>query len=89
MPYIQVKQKYQVTIPTNVREAIGIHEGDTLEARAENGNIVLVPQLTHERRAAGKRNMDISQYIGSMKGTYGATTQEMDQYIHKERHSWD
>ena len=44
---------------------------------------------THEKRPAEKKKIDISQYIGSMTGTYGATTQEMDEYISKERNSWD
>lgn len=89
MPYIKVKQKYQVTIPNNIREAIGIHEGDTLEARAENGKIVLVPQLIHQRRPASSNKMDISKFIGSMKGTYGSSSQEADEYICKDRDSWD
>jgi AbrB family looped-hinge helix DNA binding protein len=89
MSYIRVKQKYQVTIPTNVREAIGIHEGDTLEARTENGNIVLIPQLIHERKPAKKQGIDISRYIGSMKDFYGSNTQEIDDYIRNERDSWD
>ena len=87
MPYIKVKQKYQVTLPSNIREAIGIHEGDTLEARAENGNIVLVPQLVQKRRPAEKKKIDISKYVGSMTGVYGSTTQEVEEYIRQQRNS--
>jgi len=37
MPYVQVKQKYQVTIPATLRNQLDIHEGDTLEASIDNG----------------------------------------------------
>ena len=43
MPYVKVKQKYQVTIPVSVREEVNLHEGDTLEAKVEDGHIVLIP----------------------------------------------
>ena len=89
MPYIKVKQKYQVTLPSNIREAIGIHEGDTLEARAENGNIVLVPQLVQEKKPAAKKKIDISKYVGCMTGVYGSTPQEVEEYIRQQRNSWD
>ena len=89
MSYIRVKEKYQVTIPTSVREAIDIHEGDTLEARTEGGNIMLVPQLMHGRRSAKKQSLDISKYIGSMNGVYGNSPNEVDEYIRKERDVWN
>ena len=89
MSYIRVKEKYQITIPTSVRESVGIHEGDTLEAKTEGGNIVLVPQLMHNRRSAKKQSIDISKYIGSMSGVYGNSPNEVDEYIRKERDAWN
>ncbi|MGO9268840.1 MAG: AbrB/MazE/SpoVT family DNA-binding domain-containing protein [Terriglobia bacterium] len=44
MSIVTVKTKYQVVIPQNVREQIGVAVGDTLEARAEKGRIVFEPK---------------------------------------------
>ncbi|RLF00516.1 MAG: AbrB family transcriptional regulator [Thermoprotei archaeon] len=38
---VKVTRKGQVTIPKSMREALGIREGDLLEARLEEGRIVL------------------------------------------------
>ena len=44
MPLVQVKPKAQITLPVKIRRALGIQEGDYLEASIEGGKIVLVPQ---------------------------------------------
>lgn len=87
MPITKVKPNYQITIPPTVREAVGIEEGDRLEARVENGHVVLIPQRKH-RSPIEQQPMDISSYIGSMKGAYGATTEEIQAYLCKERDEW-
>lgn len=38
---IQVRKKSQVTIPQSVRQELGIKEGDYLDIRVRNGEIVL------------------------------------------------
>ena len=52
MSLVRVKDKYQVTLPTAVRELAGVEVGDYLEARVEKGKITLVPQSVVERRLA-------------------------------------
>ena len=89
MPHIRVKPKYQITIPKNVRKTLSINEGDKLEARAENGRLIFVPQPSHDKMSVNEQQIDISRYIGSMKGTYGNNLQEIDEYIRKERNSWN
>lgn len=49
MSLVTVKQKYQVTLPQKVREELGIHEGDLLEAAVQNGRIVLSPKKVVDR----------------------------------------
>ncbi len=44
MSLIQVKRKAQITLPVKLRRALGIEEGDYLEATVEGNKIVLVPQ---------------------------------------------
>ncbi len=87
MPHVRVKQKYQVTIPASVREEIGLHEGDTLEARVEDGHIVLIPQQMIARETGRKGQAPLSSYIGSAKGLYGSP-REVDAYIRNQREEW-
>ncbi|WP_139282222.1 AbrB/MazE/SpoVT family DNA-binding domain-containing protein [Thiothrix caldifontis] len=39
MTYVQVKRKYQVTIPAALRKRLNLHEGDMLEVREQEGVI--------------------------------------------------
>jgi AbrB family looped-hinge helix DNA binding protein len=52
MALVAVKSKYQVVIPQNVREQIGLNVGDLLEARIERGKITLTPQSLLDRGIA-------------------------------------
>lgn len=55
MTYVQIKQKYQVTIPAAIRKKLELHEGDTLEAIERNGLIVLIPQNLANRLCEKKK----------------------------------
>jgi AbrB family looped-hinge helix DNA binding protein len=44
MSIVQVRGRAQITLPADVREKLGIEEGDMLEARVEDKRVVLVPQ---------------------------------------------
>jgi AbrB family looped-hinge helix DNA binding protein len=44
MALVSVKNKYQVVIPRDVREAVGVEVGDLLKAKAESGKITLTPK---------------------------------------------
>ena len=43
---VRFKKKSQVTIPKTIADELGLKEDDLLEARLEDGKIVLVPTLT-------------------------------------------
>ncbi|HDN85292.1 MAG TPA: AbrB/MazE/SpoVT family DNA-binding domain-containing protein [Candidatus Aerophobetes bacterium] len=45
MPLIQVREKAQITIPSKIRKALGIKEGDYLEVEVEGNKIVLIPKI--------------------------------------------
>ena len=49
MELVKVKTKYQVTIPKDVRDRIGVEKGDVLDVRVDNGTVVLVPQEVRDR----------------------------------------
>jgi len=44
MALVPVKDKYQVVIPRDILEAVGVEVGDLLEAKAESGRITLTPK---------------------------------------------
>ena len=93
MAYVRVKQKYQITIPTSVREQVGLREGDTLETKVEDGHIVLIPQQmsarTFGRSKTGRKNPQtpLSSYLGAAKGLY-RSKRDVDAYIRKQRDEW-
>ena len=52
MAIVTVKDKYQVVIPRQVREKVGVAVGDVFEAKAENGRIVFEPKSIVDRGIA-------------------------------------
>ena len=49
MALTKVGPKYQVTIPKDAREAIGIRVGDLVEATVTKGGVVLRPKLVVDK----------------------------------------
>jgi AbrB family looped-hinge helix DNA binding protein len=44
MTLSKITRNYQVSIPKNVRDALGLTEGDYLEVEERDGEIVMIPQ---------------------------------------------
>jgi AbrB family looped-hinge helix DNA binding protein len=49
MPLVRIKQKFQVTIPADIRDKLHLEEGGLLEATTEGGTIVLTPKAVVNR----------------------------------------
>jgi len=49
MPVTKVTRNYQITIPAEIRKALGIKEGELLEVELENGKII-IKRLKKERK---------------------------------------
>ncbi|MGD8239975.1 MAG: AbrB/MazE/SpoVT family DNA-binding domain-containing protein [Armatimonadota bacterium] len=49
MPLVRVKGKAQITLPAQLRRALGIEEGDYLEARVDGNRIILIPQTVMDK----------------------------------------
>jgi AbrB family looped-hinge helix DNA binding protein len=87
MQYLQVKQKYQVTIPTLVRKAIDLHEGDTLEVKVENGHIILTPQIIQDKTTANYQ--DLTKMLGAGKDCQSFTTsKQVNKFMRNMRDEW-
>ena len=50
MDVVRVKSKFQVTLPSRLREQIGVDVGDLLEAKVERGKITLTPKSLVDRQ---------------------------------------
>lgn len=55
MTLVKVKGKYQVTLPTEVREKAGVAVGDFLEAKVQGKRITLTPKVVVDRAFVEKR----------------------------------
>ena len=52
MPLVQVREKAQITLPSKIRNALDIKEGDDLEAEVEDNKIVLIPKILVDKAEA-------------------------------------
>jgi AbrB family looped-hinge helix DNA binding protein len=56
MALVRVKQNFQITLPVDVRNALGISQGDLLEATVYDNAIVLTPKTVIDRTEDVTRN---------------------------------
>ena len=87
MSRVTIKQKYQVTIPVSLRSRLELQEGDVLEAREQDGAILLIPQVVVSRKEPGNRR-SLSAYVGSARGLL-SSVEEIDEFIDHERRQWE
>jgi antitoxin ChpS len=74
----KLSSKHQITLPVEVVRRLGLEPGDRLAVRVEDDRIVLRP-----------RPRDwVEYYRGRLRGVYGSSVEEIDEYIRKERESW-
>ena len=79
MATVTLSSKHQVTLPVDMIRTLGLKAGDKLVAELIDDRIVLLPQP--ESWA--------DYFIGSVKGVYGSTKEEIDRYIAEVRYGWD
>ena len=74
---VRLSKKGQFVIPKEMREVLGVTEGDELLIVLEDGRMVLTTPREYARKTRG-----------SMKGTWGRTKREIDRSLERERRSW-
>ena len=83
---VRVKEKFQVTIPVELRRRLAVHEGDYLEATIMGDGIVFRPKSLVSTSA--KRPMTILDFLSEpIEG--GRTRVEIDAALKADRDSWD
>ena len=83
---VRVKEKFQVTIPVELRRRLAVHEGDYLEATIMGDGIVFRPQSLVNTSA--RRPMTILDFL-SEPVAGGKTREEIDASLNADRDSWD
>jgi AbrB family looped-hinge helix DNA binding protein len=81
MALVAVKNKYQIVIPRDVREAVGVEVGDLLEAKVEGGKITFTPKSVVDRGIAESlADFAAGRSFGPFK-----TQKELISSLHRER----
>lgn len=82
---VRVKEKYQVTIPAQLRELIPLHTGDYLEASVYQDGILLRPKRLVD---TPKHKPSILDFLHESR-TATRTREEIDVALSADRASWD
>lgn len=82
MSSIHLRERRQLTLPSDVVAAAGLQTDDTLEVSYVNGVIQLVPLKSRQRRA------DMSRFVGAALNCYGGDTDSVNRYLREQRDSW-
>lgn len=83
MSLVKIKDKFQVTIPTEIRKEIHLEEGDLLEVTIQNNIIILKPKAVIDRdvETAIQEGLDDVKK-GRVSGPFGSAD-EMLNSLHK------
>jgi AbrB family looped-hinge helix DNA binding protein len=74
---VRLSAKGQLVIPKDMRDALGVKEGDELLIAVEGGRVVLSRAAQHARTTRGL-----------LKGTWGKSARDVARYLEGERRSW-
>jgi AbrB family looped-hinge helix DNA binding protein len=79
---VRIHRKGQMTLPSRLRSAVGVAEGDLVEASVQRGRIVLTPKLVTHRvdRKLAKGLEDVRK--GRIHGPF--TAQEAGRFLKNE-----
>ena len=84
MPLVKVKEKFQVTIPTELREALHLTVGDILEATIENDTIVLKPKVVVDRKHAWESVIEVMDRVHAKQRPSSKDPKEQEEEIARE-----
>jgi AbrB family looped-hinge helix DNA binding protein len=70
MSLIQLRDKAQITIPSNIRKELGIKKGDYFEIIKDNNRIVLIPKVLVDKTSimlSEKGEKYLGEALGDVK----------------------
>ena len=77
-----LSSKHQVTLPVALVREMELEPGDKLTVQLREGRIV----LTRQPRTPEEW---VRRFSGALKDVYGESAEEMDEYVRRERESWE
>ena len=78
MSLIKVKDKYQVTIPAEIRSELSLRVGDLLEAKLEGDHIIMRPKMVVDKSQAWKRLFEVLDRVNSKNSEFSPEEVEQD-----------
>ena len=81
LPLVKVKEKFQITLPVELREVLQLAVGDLLEATIEDNVIVLKPKAVVDRTAAWNRVIDVLDRVHATMPPSDKDPQEEEEAI--------
>jgi len=88
MPLVKIKDKYQVTLPAEIRERLALKVGDVLEVALQDEDIVLKPKILIDKNSAWERLMTVLKKVHEQNKGIDPVQVERDvmEAIQKRRH---
>ncbi len=74
---VRLSKKGQIVLHKEMREGLGVKEGDEVVAILEENGIILTTPDLYAKMSRGL-----------LKGTWGKSKREVEAYIKKEREAW-
>jgi AbrB family looped-hinge helix DNA binding protein len=78
MSLVKVKEKYQVTIPSAIRDRLSLKVGDMLEIEIEADQIVLKPKIIVDKSEAWKKLFEVMDRVHSKNKQFDPNEVEQD-----------
>ena len=78
MSLVKIKEKYQVTIPSAIRNKLSLKVGDILEAELENDQIVLKPKIIVDKSEAWEKLFKVMERVHSKNEQFDPKEVEQD-----------
>jgi AbrB family looped-hinge helix DNA binding protein len=84
LPLVKVKEKFQVTIPTELRKTLHLAVGDLLEATIEHDTIVLKPKAIVDRTEAWNGVLEVMERVHAKQRPSTQDPKEEEEEIARE-----
>jgi AbrB family looped-hinge helix DNA binding protein len=81
LPLVKVKDKFQITIPAEIREEVPLAVGDLLEATVDGQTIVLKPKEVVDRTAAWGRVLNVIERVHDRQPNQHQSPKEQEEEI--------
>jgi antitoxin MazE len=87
MPLVRVIRNGQITLPKQLRESLGIREGDLLEVKSGKSGLIITPKVVIDREEARERFFGMVDEIRDRgKGAdAGEVAREVDEAVRAGR----